>query len=98
MSPTRISIHVDPGGEEHFGARESGNYFVKDLSPVTDDTEIGVDLGEDVTVYMTVGQWKALVGAVYLGIEAIPAKREQRLERAARAARAAERVPAGVPA
>ncbi|MCT7369416.1 hypothetical protein [Mycolicibacterium llatzerense] len=99
MSPTRVTIQVEPGGEEHFAAHECGIYLVDDVSPVSDATEIIVHLGEGVTAWMTVGQWKALVGAVFLGIEAIPAKRAQRLEREQRArARAAERVPAGVPA
>ncbi|GAA2418507.1 hypothetical protein [Mycolicibacterium llatzerense] len=97
MSSTRVSIRIEPG-DEQFSARESGNYFADDLSPVADDTEIGIDLGGDVTAYMTVGQWKALVGAVFLGIESIPAKRQKRLEREQqRRARATERVPA-VPA
>lgn len=99
MSTTRVAIHVGPGAEEHFDASECGNYFVKDTSPVTDDTEICVNLGEGSYITTTIGRWKALVGAAFLGIEAIPAKREERLERERRcrdreAKRDAEAVPA----
>lgn len=99
MSTTRVAIDIRSGAEEHFEAREYGNFDVGDTSPVTDATEIGVDLGEAVTAYMTVGQWKALVATVFLGIEAIPVKREQRLERQRRRReRAAQRDIESVPA
>ncbi|KIU17881.1 hypothetical protein [Mycolicibacterium llatzerense] len=84
MSTTSVAISIGSRGEEQFEACESGNYFVEDTSPVSDATNIRVHLDEFAYVTMTVGQWKALVGAVYLGIEAIPAKRQQRLEREAR--------------
>lgn len=99
MPEARVAIHLDPGAEAHFAVREYGNYRGQDTSPVTDATEIGVKLGDGVITYMTVGQWKALVATVFLGIEAIPVKREERLERERRCRdRAAQRDIAAVPA
>lgn len=92
MSATSVAILLDRDAEKHFAARERGNYYCEDTSPVADKTEISIDLGEDVTAYMTVAQWRSLVAAVNAGIEAIPAKRDKRIEGVQRAAaRRAER-------
>jgi hypothetical protein len=64
-------------------ATELSNYAAEDL-PINDDTQICVAMGEDVDLFVTIGQWQRLVDAVARDVAAIPEHRAKVRERRAR--------------
>lgn len=71
MSRISISAFVEA---DKYGATE-----VEDDAPITDETHMYVDIG-GITVRLTIGQWRELVGTVDRDIEGFPAARLRRRE------------------
>ena len=80
MSSTSITIHDN----DAFRVIEShANY--DDPSVVDDATGIAIMIGDDVSMWLTVGQWRAMVAAVDIGIDSIPDQQQTRIALMSRA-------------